>query len=123
MSSMMAPTIILQKDGTVTALGTGGSNRIRTAILQVAVNLLDHGMSLDAAVEAPRLHVERDGTVSFEPGLPEQAQAELRALEDKRMPGRRRILFFGGVHAARRHPKGGVEGAGDPRRQGVALIV
>ena len=39
------------------------------------------------------------------------------------MPGRRRNLFFGGVHAARRHPKGGVEGAGDPRRQGVAFIV
>ena len=61
----------------MTALGTGGSNRIRTAILQVAVNLLDHGMGLEAAVEAPRLHVERDGTVSFEPGLPEAAQAEL----------------------------------------------
>ena len=122
-SSMMAPTIILQNDGTVTALGTGGSNRIRTAILQVAVNLLDHGMSLDAAVEAPRLHVERDGTVSFEPGLPEQVQAELRALEEKAHAWPQANLFFGGVHAARRHPKGGVEGAGDPRRQGVALIV
>jgi gamma-glutamyltranspeptidase/glutathione hydrolase len=123
MSSMMAPTIILQEDGTVTALGTGGSNRIRTAILQVAVNLLDHGMSLDAAVEAPRLHVDRDGMVSFEPGLPEQAQAELRALEEKAHAWPQANLFFGGVHAARRHPKGGVEGAGDPRRQGAALIV
>ena len=123
MSSMMAPTIILQKDGTVTAMGTGGSNRIRTAILQVAVNLLDHGMSLDAAVEAPRLHVERDGTVSYEPGLPEQVQAELRALEEKAHAWPRANLFFGGVHAARRHAKGGVEGAGDPRRQGVACIV
>ena len=70
---MMAPTIILEPDGTVTALGTGGSNRIRTAILQVAVALLDHGMSLEDAVEAPRLHVEKGGTVSFEPGLPEAA--------------------------------------------------
>ena len=59
LSSMMAPTIILEPDGAVTALGTGGSNRIRSAILQVAVNLLDHGMSLEDAVEAPRLHVER----------------------------------------------------------------
>ncbi len=123
LSSMMAPTIILQSDGTVTALGTGGSNRIRTAILQVAVNLLDHGMDLDAAVEAPRLHVERDGTVSFEPGLPEPAQAAFLALEEKAHAWPQANLFFGGVHAARRHPKGGVEGAGDPRRQGVALIV
>jgi gamma-glutamyltranspeptidase/glutathione hydrolase len=120
---MMAPTIILQADGTVTALGTGGSNRIRSAILQVAVNLLDHGMNLDAAVEAPRLHVEGDGTISFEPGLPEAVQAEFLALGEKAHAWPQRNLFFGGVHAARRHPKGGVEGAGDPRRQGVALTV
>jgi gamma-glutamyltranspeptidase/glutathione hydrolase len=120
---MMAPTIILEPDGTVTALGTGGSNRIRTAILQVAVNLLDHGMSLEQAVEAPRLHVERDGTISFEPGLPEAAQAEFLAQGDNAHAWPARNLFFGGVHAARRRGNGGVEGAGDPRRQGVALVV
>lgn len=123
MSSMMAPTIILEPGGTVTALGTGGSNRIRTAILQVAVNLLDHGMDLEAAVEAPRLHVERDGRTSFEPGLSEAAQAELLAREDKAHAWPERNLFFGGVHAARRHGDGGVEGIGDPRRQGVTMIV
>jgi gamma-glutamyltranspeptidase/glutathione hydrolase len=123
LSSMMAPTIILQPDGTVMAMGTGGSNRIRTAILQVAVNLLDHGMSLEDAIEAPRLHVEKCGTVSVEPGLPEVAQAEFLALGDKAHAWPARNLFFGGVHAARRHAKGGVEGAGDPRRQGVAMTV
>jgi gamma-glutamyltranspeptidase/glutathione hydrolase len=120
---MMAPTIILQKDGSVAALGTGGSNRIRTAILQVAVNLLDRGMSLEAAVEAPRLHVERDGKTSFEPGFPEREQRALLALGERAHAWPEKNLFFGGVHAARRHPKGGVEGAGDPRRQGVTLIV
>ena len=123
LSSMMAPTIIMEADGTVTALGTGGSNRIRTAILQVAANLLDGGMSLEEAVEAPRLHVERDGATSFEPGLPEQAEAALRALGDKAHAWPERNLFFGGVHAARRHGDGGLEGAGDPRRQGTARVV
>ena len=123
LSSMMAPTVILEPDGTVTALGTGGSNRIRTAILQVAVALIDHGMRLEEAVEAPRLHVEKCGTVSFEPGLPEAAEAEFLALGDKAHAWPARNLFFGGVHAARRHGTGGVEGAGDPRRQGVALVV
>jgi len=123
LSSMMAPTVILESDGTVTALGTGGSNRIRTAILQVAVNLLDHGMDLEQAVAAPRLHVERDGRTSFEPGLAEAARAELLALEEKAHAWPDRNLFFGGVHAARRHGDGGVEGAGDPRRQGVRRIV
>jgi gamma-glutamyltranspeptidase/glutathione hydrolase len=123
LSSMMAPTIVMEADGTVTALGTGGSNRIRTAILQVAANLLDRSMSLEAAVEAPRLHAERDGTTSFEPGLPEAAEAAFRSLGDKGHAWPERNLFFGGVHAARRQPKGGVEGAGDPRRQGVAIAV
>jgi gamma-glutamyltranspeptidase/glutathione hydrolase len=123
LSSMMAPTIILQRDGTVMTLGTGGSNRIRTAILQVAVNLLDHRMSLEAAVEAPRLHVERDGKTSFEPGLSEPEERALLAQGEQAHAWPERNLFFGGVHAARRHPKGGVEGAGDPRRRGVAVIV
>jgi gamma-glutamyltranspeptidase/glutathione hydrolase len=123
LSSMMAPTIIMQPDGTVTALGTGGSNRIRTAILQVAVNLLDHGMSLGAAVEAPRLHVEKGGTLSFEPGLPEAAEIAFLALEDRAHAWPALNLFFGGVHAARRFSDGGVEGAGDPRRGGVASVI
>ena len=123
LSSMMAPTIILEADGTVTALGTGGSNRIRTAILQVAVNLLDHGMSLQNAVEAPRLHVEHDGKTSFEPCLPEAAQSEFLALGEKAHAWPAQNLFFGGVHAARCHPKEGMEGAGDPRRQGQTRVV
>jgi gamma-glutamyltranspeptidase/glutathione hydrolase len=123
LSSMMAPTIILQQDGTVVALGTGGSNRIRTAILQVAVNLLDHGMNLDDAVAAPRLHLEKCGTLSYEPGFPEAAEAAFRAFEDKAHAWPAPNLFFGGVHAARRFADGGVEGAGDPRRGGVAIVV
>jgi gamma-glutamyltranspeptidase/glutathione hydrolase len=123
LSSMMAPTIIIEADGTVTALGTGGSNRIRTAILQVAVNLLAHGMRLEDAVTAPRLHVERDGTTSFEPGLAEDVEAAFLALGEKAHAWPAQNLFFGGVHAARRQGKGGVEGAGDPRRQGVTRVV
>ena len=123
LSSMMAPTIILQPNGTVVALGTGGSNRIRTAILQVAVNLLDYRLSLADAVEAPRLHLERDGTLSFEPGLPDSVQSAFRALVERAHAWPERNLFFGGVHAARRFADGGVEGAGDPRRGGVAIVV
>jgi gamma-glutamyltranspeptidase / glutathione hydrolase len=123
LSSMMAPTIIVQPNGTVVALGTGGSNRIRTAILQVAVNLLDYRLSLADAVEAPRLHLERDGTLSFEPGLPDSVQSAFRALGERAHAWPERNLFFGGVHAARRFADGGVEGAGDPRRGGVAIVV
>lgn len=123
MSSMMAPTIILAPDGTVTALGSGGSNRIRTAILQVAANLLDHGMDLESAVNAARLHVERDGRLSFEPGLPAGAEEALLAAAPDAHAWPAPNLFFGGVHAARRNARGSVEGAGDQRRQGVAIVI
>ena len=122
MSSMMAPTIILEADGSVTALGTGGSNRIRTAILQVAANLLAHRMDVEDAVNASRLHVERCGTVSFEPGFSEEEEAVLRALSENAKAWPERNLFFGGVHVARWHEKKGARGAGDPRRQGVAKV-
>lgn len=123
LSSMMAPTVIIEADGTVTALGSGGSNRIRTAILQVAVNLLTHGMSLEDAVHAPRLHVERCGTVSFEPGFRPEEDAALRSHGDHVRAWPERNLFFGGVHAARWHARRGSAGAGDPRRQGTSVIV
>jgi gamma-glutamyltranspeptidase / glutathione hydrolase len=121
LSSMMAPTVIEAADGSLVALGTGGSNRIRSAVLQVTVNLLDHGMALAQAVSAPRMHVEKCGTLSYEPGLAgiEPAAAEAAKAEAWPEPN----LFFGGVHASLRGADGRLQGAGDPRRDGVALIV
>ena len=55
-------------DGTRFALGSGGSNRIRSAITQVLVNLLDFGMTPEQAVAAPRIHLEGD-MLSLEPGF------------------------------------------------------
>jgi gamma-glutamyltranspeptidase/glutathione hydrolase len=121
LSSMMAPTIIAGADGSVTALGSGGSNRIRSAILQVAVNLIDRGMSLEDAVVAPRLHLEKCGTLSFEPGL--QDEERLLAADRHAQAWPDQNLFFGGVHSARRHADGTVEGAGDRRRQGLAVVI
>jgi gamma-glutamyltranspeptidase/glutathione hydrolase len=80
-------------------------------------------MSLEEAVDAPRLHLEKCGTLSFEPGLPEAVQGAFRAAGEKARAWPERNLFFGGVHAARRFGDGGVEGAGDPRRGGVVIVV
>ncbi len=121
LSSMMAPTIITGPDGGLTALGTGGSNRIRSAIFQVALNLIDRGMVIDEAVAAARLHVEKCGTVSFEDLFdPVDRDALLDAFPAAH-PWPERNLFFGGVHAASRRSDGVLQGAGDPRRGGVSL--
>ena len=125
---MMAPTIALGRDGTLTALGSGGSNRIRTALLQVAINLFDRDMGLETSVNAARLHVERDGTLSYEEAPWEIAfNGDERAALLEAYPHAHgwpeENLFFGGVHTVRRHGDGRLEGTGDPRREGCVVVV
>jgi gamma-glutamyltranspeptidase/glutathione hydrolase len=117
MPSMMAPTVVLGEDGAVElVLGSAGSNRIRSAILQVIVGVADHDLDARAAVEAPRLHLEGD-VVYAEPGI------DLSSLGDRYTlaPFRARNLFFGGAQAVERdRTTGTLSGAGDPRRGGAA---
>jgi gamma-glutamyltranspeptidase/glutathione hydrolase len=117
--SMMAPTVVLRDGEIVLALGSAGSNRIRSAILQTVVRAVEQGFPVDAAVEAPRLHFEQ-GIVQAEPGIDEAA---LERIEKRGVPVLRRPainLFFGGVQAVARDPKTGeLSGGGDPRRGGA----
>jgi gamma-glutamyltranspeptidase/glutathione hydrolase len=99
-------------------LGSAGSNRIRSAILQVIVGVVDHGLQAHDAVLAPRAHFE-DGLVYVEPGI------DVEALQDAGrnvVAFRDRNLFFGGVQAVERERvTGALSGAGDPRRGGAAV--
>jgi gamma-glutamyltranspeptidase/glutathione hydrolase len=117
LASMMSPAVAELPGGTRYALGSGGSNRIRSAITQVLVNLLDFGMSLEQAVEAPRIHLEGN-MLSIEEGFGDEAlhTFESSAPKTHLWPGKN--LFFGGVHAVSVTPDGHFEGAGDPRRGG-----
>lgn len=119
MASMMTPALVLEADGGVVALGSGGSNRIRSAMLQALLNLLYFRMPLAEAVAAPRLHVE-NAKGSVEPGFEEGALTALAAEVDELERWPSQSMFFGGVHAARGGPAG-CEGAGDERRGGAAL--
>jgi gamma-glutamyltranspeptidase/glutathione hydrolase len=122
MSSMMSPTLLFQREGMVTALGSGGSNRFRTAIVQVLRHLVDHSFTTAQAVEASRVHYER-GLLSLEPGLSEDVLAKLRGAFPEIHLWEEKNLFFGGVHAASFHQERGFQGMGDPRRAGVCLQV
>lgn len=119
--SMMSPTMVLGSAGPEIALGSAGSARIRSAILQVIVNVVDRGMEAGEAVSAPRLHFSDDGIVYCEPGVEVVAlEAAGRAVARFRGPN----LYFGGCQAVVRDPETGVfSGAGDPRRGGRALTV
>jgi gamma-glutamyltranspeptidase/glutathione hydrolase len=125
MSSMMAPTLAFLADGGVAALGSGGSNRIRTAILQVLSNLIDFAQPAAEAVTAPRIHFE-NGLLNVEGGYPEGSAQDvadrLGNVCDRVMVWPEHNLFFGGVHAATRGADGGFAAGGDPRRGGAVAI-
>jgi gamma-glutamyltranspeptidase/glutathione hydrolase len=117
--SMMAPTAVLREGEIELALGSAGSNRIRSAILQTVVRTVEQGFPVAAAIEAPRLHFE-GGIVQAEPGIDPDA---LQRIEARGVPVARRPainLFFGGVQAVARDPRSGeLSGGGDPRRGGA----
>jgi len=119
--SMMAPMLLDLPDGRVVALGSGGSERIKSALLSVVLALTDGRTPLAEAVAAPRIH--HDGTaIQVEPGLRAHTQAALAA-EGPLNRWKAQDLYFGGVHAVARATDGRLEAVGDTRRDGVGLIV
>ena len=117
--SMMAPTVVTREGEIVLAVGSAGSNRIRSAILQTVVRAVEQGFPVAAAIEAPRLHFE-GGVVQAEKGVDPVALTRLeeRGWEVARWPSLN--LFFGGVQAVARDPRSGeLSGGGDPRRGGA----
>lgn len=114
--SMMCPTMVFKDGELLYAYGSAGSNRIRSAILQVLVNLVDFKMSPEEAVQAPRLHVE-GGTLYLEPPLGEQFLEKLEKMF-KVVRFSEKNVFFGGVQLVAPPLQ---SGAGDPRRGGVVL--
>lgn len=118
-TSMMSPTVVLRDGRLEAGLGSGGSNRIRSAVLQTIIRVIAEGMDAQDAVSAPRVHFEA-GAVQAEPGV---AESGLDALADhgyQLVRWEDRNLFFGGVHAVVRDPATGeLSGGGDPRRGGA----
>jgi gamma-glutamyltranspeptidase/glutathione hydrolase len=120
LSSMMAPTLARLADGTRMATGSGGSNRIRSTILQILRHLIDHHAPVEDAVNAPRLHWE-SGELHAEEAIVEQLKLLQPGLPWPIIGHSMPNLFFGGAHSVVHAPDKGFSGIGDPRRGGVVL--
>jgi gamma-glutamyltranspeptidase/glutathione hydrolase len=121
MTSMMTPALYLGQDGASVALGSGGSNRIRSTMLQVLLNIDAFDMTLHGAISAPRMHVE-DELLSVEPGFDDALLDRLSLGNQQRWDCE--DMFFGGVHAAKVSPAGDTLTAiGDGRRNGHQIII
>jgi gamma-glutamyltranspeptidase/glutathione hydrolase len=118
--TMMSPVLVLKNGRPVLAIGSGGSNRLRTAILQVISNVIDFRLHLEEAVDAPRLHFE-DGVAQLEGGIPPASAAAMEAAgyQINRWPARN--MFFGGAHVVAREA-GRWTAAGDRRRGGSTVV-
>lgn len=120
--SMMSPSLVLEENGVITALGSGGSNRIRTAVLQVISNILDHGMGIASAVCAPRLHFE-NGILNMEALRARTGMDDLKDIAPEIVVWEKPNMFFGGVHAVRYIPdEKTFDAVGDPRRGGHSIV-
>lgn len=122
MTTMMAPSAACRGAEPVMVVGSGGSNRIRSAIVQVALGRLQHRRRLRDCVEAPRVHVEGEQLWYEAAGWGEEALAALEASPGDVTRFSAPNMFFGGAHAV--VSEGGrLEAAGDPRRGGATATV
>ena len=122
--SSMSPTII-EKDGdTFMVLGTPGGTRIFTAMTQIISNVIDFSMSMDEAIEAPRMHCFSSGgearPIYVESLIPAITIEALRALGNEVEVRGAHDLYFGGAQGIMLK-KGVLFGGGDSRRDGVAI--
>jgi gamma-glutamyltranspeptidase/glutathione hydrolase len=122
LTSMMSPSLVLRDGAPRLVVGSAGSVRLRAAILQIVVNVIDHRMTVAEAIAAPRVHLDGD-VLHLEGGVDAAVADELaaRGYALARWPDRN--LYFGGAAAVALGEGGALDAAGDPRRGGAALVV
>ena len=118
-TTSQAPLIALRDGVPMVALGLPGGLRIFGSAMQALINLIDHGMTLQEAVEAPRICIQ-DGPLEVEEGIAPAVRNALRAMghEVSVLPH-----VAGGMCAVRFHADGMLEGAACWRADGTAIGV
>jgi gamma-glutamyltranspeptidase/glutathione hydrolase len=122
LTSMMAPSLVLDDGRPRLVLGSAGSMRLRSAVLQAVVNVLDHELPLGTAIGAPRVHLQ-DDLLHLEGGVPAKTAAALERMGYSVVRWEGPNIFFGGVSAVALGPAGELAAAGDPRRGGAGAVV
>jgi gamma-glutamyltranspeptidase/glutathione hydrolase len=122
LTSMMAPSLVLRQGRPRLVVGSAGSVRLRGAILQIVVNVVEHGLSVADAIERPRVHLE-GSHVHCEGGADQAELDRLASWGYELVRWRRRNLYFGGASVVELRSDGTLAAAGDPRRGGAGLVV
>jgi len=118
----MAPTQVFRNGRVLVAIGTPGSYGIPQTTTQMLLNILEYGMNIQAAIEAPRVRVYRDRAVDAEARIPAEVRAALTARGHviRELPEWSWVV--GGGQGVWVDPvTGALAGGADPRRDGYAL--
>jgi gamma-glutamyltranspeptidase/glutathione hydrolase len=122
LTSLMAPSLVLEGERPRLVVGSAGSLRLHGAILQAVLNVVRHDLPVDEAIARPRVHA--DGPVVQCEGGADPAELDrLNELGYELVRWTGRNLFFGGVSAVEARKDGSLAAAGDPRRGGAGLVV
>lgn len=120
--SSMSPTVVLKEDGTpFMVLGSPGATKIITTVTQVISNVIDHGMTMQEAINAPRLYNSATGSILHETRFDQAAIDGLAALGNEMEASDDYNRTFGSVNAVMYSEDGTLLGGADPRRDGKAL--
>ena len=122
LTSMMAPSLVLRGDVPRVVVGSAGSVRLRGAILQIVLNVIQHELDVEEAIERPRVHFE-DPHVHCEGGTDPSEMDRLEGIGYDVTRWRRKNLYFGGAAAVEVREDGSLAAAGDPRRGGAGVVV
>ena len=116
-TSSMAPLMVVKEGQPRYALGLPGGLRIFPSALQALINLIDHGMSLQQAVEAPRIWTQ-GFDLELEPAFSPALQASLEHMGHAvlRVPN-----VGGGMNAIQFHADASLEGAACWRADGTPI--
>jgi gamma-glutamyltranspeptidase/glutathione hydrolase len=122
MLSSMSPTLVLDPQGRpFLAIGSPGATRIIPTIAQVISNVIDRGMPIQVAINAPRLYQSRSGNLAMEGRYSINAYNGLKTLGHAITVSGDYDASYGGVHAVLYdHAAKVLHGGADPRRDGKA---
>ena len=116
-TTSMSPVMALRNGKLAYALGLPGGKKIFPSALQALLDLIDHGMTLQEAVEAPRVWTEGNA-LEVEPAVPERVRAQLTAMGHKVVAA---PTVAGGMNAIQFHDDGRLTGAACWRADGTPI--
>ncbi len=119
--SSMSPTLIMKDGEPVAALGSPGGTTIIATVAQICSNLIDHGMTMQEAIDAPRIKGFRNTTLDYEGRFSDETISEMEAKGWTMNASDDFNRSFGSVNAVRYAADGTLDGGADPRRDGKAL--